>query len=141
MPADSEARLLGMGKRTAQVCLLWIITSASLLAYYDSFQQTVPHQQFYPTLVRMNKNSQAMILAWVHWLAFSYLLTKVLIKVFLGELRAIEVENVQGNFWLSLTDIALTLMIFHRETESAPVSFVMLLRPGRSLQHSSFLLL
>ena len=69
-----------------------------------------------------------MILALVHWLAFAYLLTKFLIKVFLGDLRAIEVENVQGNFWLSLVDIALTLTIFHRETESAPVSIIMLLR-------------
>lgn len=122
-----ELGILGMSKRTTQIFLLWIFTSFALGFYYDNIKESVSYGQFYPSLVRLAKNSQAMTLAFTHWVCCSYLLAKFLIKVFLGPLRAIEIENVQSNFWMAITDIALTLMLFHGETEKSPVSFVMLL--------------
>lgn len=81
--------MMGMGKRTRNIFLLWIATSVALVMYYEHFKDSVPHRQFYPSMVRVSKNAQAMILATVHWFSFAYLFTKFLIKIFLGELLGV----------------------------------------------------
>lgn len=55
-----------------------------------------------------------------------YLSTKGFVHTFFGDLRAIEQENVNQNFWLSVTDTALTMTIFHDDLQKEAVTFVIL---------------
>merc|ERR1712062_463811 len=117
---------LGMNKSTRNFLALWFLTGTGLVFYYDSFKDSSPHQQFYPAMIMMTKNTTVMGLTFVNWLSFVFLFTKILIKIFFGDLRAIEVENVISNFWITLTDIALTAVTFSRETDSQPINFILL---------------
>jgi len=114
-----------MSPRTKQVLSLTVVIGAILVATYQSYYEQ--YNQFYPAMTRLSRNTQATFLAFFQWLGIVYLITKSIIYFFFGNLRAIETENIIGHFWISVTDVALTVMIFHREPENDPVGFVVLL--------------
>jgi len=110
--------------RTRKVLTLTILLTAILVGMYQTYYRQ--YGQFYPSMRQFARNNQAMLLAFVQWLCIVYLSTKGVIRLFFGDLRAIEQENVSSNFWLSITDTALTMTIFHDDLQKEAVSFVVL---------------
>ena len=83
--------------------------SACTFAMYQNYYNE--YGQFYPAMRQFSRNSTAMILSFLQWICMVYLCTKGVIKIFFGNLRSIEVDNINQNFWMSITDTALTLTI------------------------------
>jgi len=110
--------------RTRKVMTLTVFLTAILVGMYQTYYRQ--YGQFYPSMRQFARNNQAMLLGFVQWLCVVYLTTKGVIQVFFGDLRAIEQENVNSNFWLSITDTALTMTIFHDDLQKEAVSFVIL---------------
>lgn len=101
-----------------------VALTATTFAMYQNYYNE--YGQFYPAMRQFSRNGTAMILSFLQWLCMVYLCTKGVIRVFFGNLRSIEVDNINQNFWMSITDTALTLTIFHDDLHKESVQFVIL---------------
>jgi E3 ubiquitin-protein ligase synoviolin len=110
--------------RTRKILTLAVFLGAIISGMYQNYYQQ--SGQFYPAMRQLARNNQAMMLGFFFWLCFMYLSTKGFVQTFFGDLRAIEQENVNQNFWLSVTDTALTMTIFHDDLQKEAVTFVIL---------------
>ena len=93
---------MAIATRTRKILTLAVVLGAILGGMYQSYYQQ--YGQFYPAMRQFARNNQAMMLCFFFWLCFVYLSTKSFVFTFFGDLRAIEQENVNQNFWLSVTD-------------------------------------
>ena len=116
--------IIMIAPRTRKILTLAVFLGAILGGMYQNYYRQ--YGQFYPAMRQFARNNQAMMLGFFFWLCFMYLSTKSFVHTFFGDLRAIEQENVNQNFWLSVTDTALTMTIFHDDLQKEAVTFVIL---------------
>ncbi|CAF1176074.1 unnamed protein product [Adineta ricciae] len=69
-------------------------------------------KQFYPSVVYLTKSSTSLAVLYLQALVFVVLLGKVLQRIFLGQLRAIETEHLYDRTWFSVTETCLAFTVF-----------------------------
>lgn len=115
-------KMRSLGISLVSICLTMAVISN---AYYQK-------KQFYPSVVYITKSNPSMVVIYVQSLvlvlmlgklirkvrAFSFDLAKVFIvyspfmQIFLGQLRAAEVERLMERFWYALTETCLAFTVF-----------------------------
>ncbi|KAJ2865940.1 E3 ubiquitin-protein ligase hrd1 [Coemansia aciculifera] len=86
------------------------------------------HDHFYTGCVLLSQSGAAMMILANMGLLLTILLGKLLVRIFLGQLRAIEVERLYEQSWLAVTETCLALAILRDEFDAATLTlFVFLL--------------
>ncbi|KAJ2244733.1 E3 ubiquitin-protein ligase hrd1 [Coemansia sp. RSA 455] len=86
------------------------------------------HDHFYTGCVLLSQSGAAMMILANMGLLLTILLGKLLVRIFLGQLRAIEVERLYEQGWLAVTETCLALAILRDEFDAATLTlFVFLL--------------
>ncbi|KAJ2005375.1 E3 ubiquitin-protein ligase hrd1 [Coemansia thaxteri] len=85
-------------------------------------------EHFYTGCVLLSQSGAAMMVLANMGLLLTILLGKLLVRVFFGQLRAIEVEHLYEQGWLAVTETCLALAILRDEFDAATLTlFVFLL--------------
>ncbi|KAJ2452959.1 E3 ubiquitin-protein ligase hrd1 [Coemansia sp. RSA 2336] len=88
----------------------------------------VQHDFYYTACVQLAQSSAAMMVLANMGLLITILLGKILVRVFFGHLRTIEVERLYEQGWLAVTETCLALAILRDEFDTATLAlFVFLL--------------
>lgn len=69
-------------------------------------------KQFYPTVVHLTRSNQSMLILYVQAFVLVFLLAKLLGKVFFGNLRQAEAENLMERTWYAIIDTCLAFTMF-----------------------------
>ncbi|CAF3910589.1 unnamed protein product [Rotaria sp. Silwood2] len=69
-------------------------------------------KQFYPSVVYLTKSSTSLAVLYVQAFVFVILLGKLVQRIFLGQLRAIETEHLYDRGWFSITETCLAFTVF-----------------------------
>ncbi|CAF1061058.1 unnamed protein product [Adineta steineri] len=69
-------------------------------------------KQFYPSVVYLTKSSTSLAVLYVQAFVFVVLLGKLVQRIFLGQLRAIETEHLYDRTWFSVTETCLAFTVF-----------------------------
>ncbi|KAJ1892179.1 E3 ubiquitin-protein ligase hrd1 [Kickxella alabastrina] len=86
------------------------------------------HEYFYTACVQLSQSGTAMLVLANMGLLLTILLGKLLVRVFFGQLRAVEVERLYEQGWLSITETLLALAVLRDQFDVATLSmFVFLL--------------
>ncbi|KAJ2027572.1 E3 ubiquitin-protein ligase hrd1 [Coemansia sp. S610] len=86
------------------------------------------HDHFYTGCVLLSQSGVAMMILANMGLLLMILLGKLLVRIFLGQLRAIEVERLYEQGWIAVTETCLALAILRDEFDAATLTlFVFLL--------------
>ncbi|KAJ2322557.1 E3 ubiquitin-protein ligase hrd1, partial [Coemansia sp. RSA 2681] len=86
------------------------------------------HDYFYTGCVLLSQSGAAMMILANMGLLLTILLGKLLVRIFFGQLRAIEVERLYEQGWLAVTETCLALAILRDEFDAATLTlFVFLL--------------
>lgn len=114
-------KMRSLGISLVSICLTGIVI---FNAYYQK-------KQFYPSVVYITKSNPSMVVIYVQslvlvlmmgklirkvsvFLMFVYLQTsyEFIFQIFLGQLRAAEVERLMERFWYALTETCLAFTVF-----------------------------
>ncbi|KAI9471631.1 E3 ubiquitin-protein ligase hrd1 [Coemansia sp. RSA 989] len=88
----------------------------------------VQHDFYYTACVQLAQSSAAMMVLANMGLLMTILLGKILVRVFFGHLRTIEVERLYEQGWLAVTETCLALAVLRDEFDTATLAlFVFLL--------------
>ncbi|KAJ2745923.1 E3 ubiquitin-protein ligase hrd1 [Coemansia sp. BCRC 34301] len=86
------------------------------------------HDHFYTGCILLSQSGAAMMILANMGLLLTILLGKLLVHIFFGQLRAIEVERLYEQGWLAVTETCLALAILRDEFDAATLTlFVFLL--------------
>ncbi|ORX67118.1 hypothetical protein DL89DRAFT_275675 [Linderina pennispora] len=86
------------------------------------------HQYFYTACVQLAQSSASMMVLANMGILLTILLGKLLVRIFFGQLRTIEVEHLYEQGWFAVTETCLALTIFRDEFDAATLTlFVFLL--------------
>ncbi|CAF5010125.1 unnamed protein product, partial [Rotaria sp. Silwood1] len=69
-------------------------------------------KQFYPSVVYLTKSSTSLAVLYVQAFVFVILFGKLVQRIFLGQLRAIETEHLYDRAWFSITETCLAFTVF-----------------------------
>ncbi|CAF2453375.1 unnamed protein product [Rotaria sp. Silwood2] len=75
-------------------------------------------KQFYPSVVYLTKSSTSLAVLYLQAFVFAILLGKIVQKIFLGQLRAIETEHLYDRTWFSVTETCLAFTVFRDDFSS-----------------------
>ncbi|XP_063707494.1 E3 ubiquitin-protein ligase HRD1 [Culicoides brevitarsis] len=95
-------KMRSLGISLVSICLTLAVISN---AYYQK-------KQFYPSVVYITKSNPSMVVIYVQSLVLVLMLGKLIRKIFLGQLRAAEVERLMERFWYALTETCLAFTVF-----------------------------
>uniref|UniRef100_A0A336MJC4 RING-type E3 ubiquitin transferase n=1 Tax=Culicoides sonorensis TaxID=179676 RepID=A0A336MJC4_CULSO len=95
-------KMRSLGISLVSICLTGIVI---FNAYYQK-------KQFYPSVVYITKSNPSMVVIYVQSLVLVLMLGKLIRKIFLGQLRAAEVERLMERFWYALTETCLAFTVF-----------------------------
>jgi len=69
-------------------------------------------KQFYPSVVYLTKSSTSLAVLYAQAFVFVILFGKLIQRIFLGQLRAIETEHLYDRTWFSVTETCLAFTVF-----------------------------
>ncbi|CAF0920090.1 unnamed protein product, partial [Rotaria sordida] len=69
-------------------------------------------KQFYPSVVYLTKSSTSLAVLYIQAFVFVILFGKLIQRIFLGQLRAIETEHLYDRAWFSITETCLAFTVF-----------------------------
>ncbi|KAJ1735768.1 hypothetical protein LPJ61_000365 [Coemansia biformis] len=119
MPAASARSV----PRLAVYGLSTTVLTAGIVA--AAFMQ---HEYYYTACVRLAQSGAAMMVLANMGLLVTILLGKLLVRIFFGQLRTIEVERLYEQGWLAVTETCLALAVLRDEFDAATLTlFVFLL--------------
>ncbi|KAJ2410070.1 E3 ubiquitin-protein ligase hrd1 [Coemansia sp. RSA 2526] len=102
--------------------------STSLLTVGVIVSAFLQHDYYYAACVQLAQSGGAMMVLANMGLLLTILLGKALVRVFFGQLRAIEVERLYEQGWLAVTETCLALAVLRDEFDTATLTlFVFLL--------------
>ncbi|KAJ2825961.1 E3 ubiquitin-protein ligase hrd1 [Coemansia erecta] len=102
--------------------------STSLLTVGVVASAFMQHDYYYTACVQLARSGAAMMVLANMGLLLTIILGKVLVRLFFGQLRAIEVERLYEQGWLAVTETCLALAVLRDEFDTATLAlFVFLL--------------
>ncbi|CAF0846414.1 unnamed protein product [Rotaria sp. Silwood1] len=84
-------------------------------------------KQFYPSVVHLTKSSTSLAVLYLQAFVLTVLFGKLVQKIFLGPLRAIETEHLYDRTWFSVTETCLAFTVFRDDFSSRFVALFAIL--------------
>ncbi|CAF1991961.1 unnamed protein product [Rotaria magnacalcarata] len=84
-------------------------------------------KQFYPSVVYLTKSSTSLAVLYVQGFVCAILFGKLVQRIFLGQLRAIETEHLYDRTWFSVTETCLAFTVFRDDFSSRFVALFAIL--------------
>jgi len=90
----------------------YLILLSFLLTFVVITNAFYTKRQFYPSVVYLTKSSSSLAVLYAQAFVFVLLFGKLVQRVFLGQLRAIETEHLYDRTWFSVTETCLAFTVF-----------------------------
>ncbi|CAF1016579.1 unnamed protein product [Rotaria sordida] len=113
--------------RTISMKAEYLILLSFLMTFTVVANAFYTKKQFYPSVVYLTKSSTSLAVLYVQAFVFTILLGKLIQKIFLGQLRAIETEHLYDRTWFSVTETCLAFTVFRDDFSSRFVALFAIL--------------
>ena len=106
--------------------LLVTITSM-ILTITVIFNAYYQKKQFYPSVVYITKSNQSIAVIYIQAFVLVLLMGKIMRKIFFGQLRAAEMEQLIERSWYAITETCLAFTVFRDDLSPKFVALFTLL--------------